>query len=264
MGIGNKKSIPASELRRRAEERLNAEAPEAGYPPSEVEAQRLLHELQVHQIELEMQNAELRQSRDDVETALEKYTDLYDFAPVGYLTLDRDGTVRAVNLTGAAILRFGRSRLLGRQFEHLVAASDRPVYAEYLRNVVGKRVKDTCEVALLKEGRHPFCVQIKAVAAVSGEGLRLAFIDISEQKQLQEDLALKVVQLEAALCKVKQLEGIIPICSYCKKIRDDKEIWHKLETYITEHSEAAFSHGICPDCFESAMGDVQEKKEMDG
>jgi len=58
-----------------------------------------------------------------------------------------------------------------------------------------------------------------------------------------------VRQLEEALATVKMLEGIIPICMYCKKIRDDEESWQQMERYITEHSSAEFSHGICPDCF---------------
>lgn len=66
----------------------------------------------------------------------------------------------------------------------------------------------------------------------------------------QRELEEKVVQLEAALSKVKQLEGIIPICMYCKKIRDEEQLWHQLEQYISEHSDAMFSHGICPVCFE--------------
>jgi response regulator RpfG family c-di-GMP phosphodiesterase len=68
---------------------------------------------------------------------------------------------------------------------------------------------------------------------------------VKEQRNL---LTQKNIELEAALARVKQLEGIIPICTYCKKIRDDKKSWHQLETYISEHSEAVFSHGACPDC----------------
>ena len=69
-------------------------------------------------------------------------------------------------------------------------------------------------------------------------------------KSAQLELANKVDQLEQALVNVKQLEGIIPICMHCKKIRDDEESWHQLERYISQHSEAHFSHGICPECFE--------------
>ena len=66
---------------------------------------------------------------------------------------------------------------------------------------------------------------------------------------LQEALAARVHDLENALSRVKRLQGLLPICSYCKKIRDDQNYWQQVEAYITEHSEAAFSHGICPDCY---------------
>lgn len=66
-------------------------------------------------------------------------------------------------------------------------------------------------------------------------------------------LARQKEELEAALAQVKKLEGIIPICMYCKKIRDDQSSWQQLEKYISEHSEAKFSHGVCPDCYEKAM-----------
>ena len=73
---------------------------------------------------------------------------------------------------------------------------------------------------------------------------------VKEQRNL---LMQKNDQLEAALAQIKRLEGIIPICSYCKKIRDDKNSWQQLEKYISEHSEALFSHGMCPDCVEEQM-----------
>jgi DNA-binding response OmpR family regulator len=67
---------------------------------------------------------------------------------------------------------------------------------------------------------------------------------------LQQNLAQRVVELQNALTMVKQLSGLLPICSYCKKIRGDDNYWQQLETYLSEHSEAQFSHGVCPDCFE--------------
>jgi DNA-binding response OmpR family regulator len=75
----------------------------------------------------------------------------------------------------------------------------------------------------------------------------------------QRDLLIKQKEdLEAALARIKRLEGTIPICAYCKKIRDDQQSWKQLETYISEHSEALFSHGICPDCYEMAMKEISE------
>jgi len=68
--------------------------------------------------------------------------------------------------------------------------------------------------------------------------------------ELQQSLADRLRDLEDALARVKQLQGLLPICSYCKKIRDDGNYWNQVETYISAHSGAQFSHGICPDCFE--------------
>ncbi|HET7750508.1 MAG TPA: response regulator transcription factor [Terriglobales bacterium] len=68
--------------------------------------------------------------------------------------------------------------------------------------------------------------------------------------ELQAALASRVAQLQDALSRVKQLQGLLPICSYCKRIRDDHDYWQQVETYMSEHSEATFTHGICPECYE--------------
>lgn len=91
--------------------------------------------------------------------------------------------------------------------------------------------------------------------------LPLRAVDLAEKslRESKAELTDKVALLEAALAKVKQLEGIIPICMYCKKIRNDQESWQQLEGYISEHSEAHFSHGICPDCFRKAYAEAEEE-----
>lgn len=71
--------------------------------------------------------------------------------------------------------------------------------------------------------------------------------------RLQQELQERVRQLEEALAQIKQLRGLIPICSYCKKIRDDKNYWHQVDTYLSNHSDATFSHGICPTCSETLL-----------
>jgi PAS domain S-box-containing protein len=182
--------IDRAELRRLAEERLK-ENKMAVPPPGKVEdALRLLHELQVHQIELEIQNDELRQARDEVESVLEKYADVYDFAPVGYFTLDRNGSISAANLTGSALIGVERSRLIGRNFSHLVVGKARSAFADFLAKVFTSQIKETCETVLQKEGNYPFFVQIEAVAADSGEEYRVAVIDITERKRAEDSLVL--------------------------------------------------------------------------
>jgi PAS domain-containing protein len=105
---------------------VQAGAPGA-LPQSLAETERLVHELHVHQIELEMQNRELREAQQALEDSRDRYAQLYDFAPVGYLTLDRAQCIAEINLTGAALLSVERARLLGQPFAHYVAAADRPI-----------------------------------------------------------------------------------------------------------------------------------------
>jgi sigma-B regulation protein RsbU (phosphoserine phosphatase) len=71
--------------------------------------------------------------------------------------------------------------------------------------------------------------------------------------ELQEALAGRVQELEDALSQVKQLQGLLPICSYCKKIRDEQNYWQRVENYLSEHTEMVFSHGICPDCYRTVV-----------
>ena len=75
---------------------------------------------------------------------------------------------------------------------------------------------------------------------------------------LQSKLAVRIHDLEAALKQVKQLRGLLPICMYCKKIRNDGDYWQQVETYISDHTEAEFSHGICPECYEKHINSQLE------
>jgi len=205
LGIDKDKSLStaAADLRRHAEERLQAKTAKRHPPRTEEEAQRLVHELEVYQIELEMQNAELRQASDELETMLEKYTDLYDFAPVGYFNLNRNGTIGAANLTGAGFFEIERSWLIGRRFADFIPAETRPAFAACLEKVFTSPTKEACEATLLREGNSPLFVQIEAVAAASGQECRIALIDITGRKQAAEALR-REKEAEEALRKLRQ------------------------------------------------------------
>ena len=172
-------------LRHRAEERLKEQHPESGPARTDGDTQRLVHELQVHQIELEMQNEELQHARDEMAAGLEKYTDLYDFAPVGYLTLDREGTIRGANLTSATLLGLERSRLVTRRFGLLVAGDGRPAFAAFLTRVFANQAREFCEVALLKEGRPPVEVRIEGAVAAAGQECEAVVTDITERNRIE-------------------------------------------------------------------------------
>jgi len=79
---------------------------------------------------------------------------------------------------------------------------------------------------------------------------------------LQERLANKVAELQATLDKVRQLRGLLPICSYCKRIRNDQNYWERVEVYVTEHTDAKFTHGICPTCLEAAKAEFDRQDEV--
>jgi len=197
-------STATAELRILAEESLHKLESNEGYLRNADETQRLLHELQVHRIELEMQNAELRQARNEVEKTLEKYTDLYDFAPVSYVTLDRNGDITTANLCGAGLLGVERSRLIGKCFGLLVLEAYRPVFSSFLDTVYTSLGKVVCEVALLTAGECPLYVQVEAMDNASGQECRLALIDISERKKTADDLrsyARRLVEMEEGLRK---------------------------------------------------------------
>ena len=199
MGIDSTQKPPLdSELRRRAEEQFEARAMAAHSTRSAEEAQRLVHELEVHQIELELQNGELRQAQDALECALDKYTDLYDLAPVGYLTLDREGAIGTANLTLAALLEMERGRLPGRRFGLFLVPSSRRVFRAFLDQVFSSRGKQTCEVELLIFSQGSNFVQIEARAAASGLECRAAVIDISQRRELRRQIEKQHAQLAAA------------------------------------------------------------------
>jgi len=169
----------AAELRRRAEDRFQTRERN---PQS---AQRLVHELKVHQIELEMQNEELREAREAMEALLEKYTDLYDFAPVGYLTLDQQGVICEANLAGASLLGMARSALMNRRFGHFVSSADLPNFDTFLQKAFSSKVRQGCDVTLKAEGRPPLEVELEAIAFESGQACRVAVTEITERKRAE-------------------------------------------------------------------------------
>src|SRR6266576_2186662 len=174
----------ATEVRRRAEASLRERHKDQ---KSNAGTRHLLHELEVHQIELETQNAELQNARDELETSLEKYTDLYDFAPVGYLSLNESGVILEANLTGAALLGVERARLINRRLPLLVAPTSRPDVLAFLRRVFAETGKQVCDAMLIREDGISFWGELCGSVAISPDGpgkwCRVAISDITERKR---------------------------------------------------------------------------------
>src|SRR5262245_59028840 len=138
-------------LRRRAEQRLRERR--ADYAGQSADPQRQLAELEVYQMELLMQNEELRETRGQLEVALEGYTELFDFAPIGYFVIDEKGHIRDANQAGAGLLGFGKERLVGRRFGQFVSLPHRESFANFLGMVEeSERVASECEIEVGGEG----------------------------------------------------------------------------------------------------------------
>jgi transcriptional regulator with PAS, ATPase and Fis domain len=178
----NRKLSPSTEaagMRRRAEARLRERRLGTSQARTEADTQRLVHELEVHQVELEMQNEELQKARDEATSALEMYSDLYDFAPMGYLTLDCEGTIREANLAAAGLLETERSRLLKQRFGRFVAVADRPTFRAFLTRVFKSQAREFCEVTLRKEGKPLVEVRIAGAVAAAGRECRVVLEDVT-------------------------------------------------------------------------------------
>jgi len=377
-------------LRRQAEKRLlKRDADLANIPLKDIN--ELIHELEVHQIELEMQNEELRQAQMDMEAERDKYTDLYNFAPVGYFSISEKGLILDANLMGTTMLGVERGKLTGRYFSQFISKDDQDVFYLHRRKLFKSKMKQTCELKISKKDGAEFYAQLESspvkdeagncssirfslsditerkqaemaliatkleiesivktvpdiiyrldphgrltfvsdsvkrygylpeeligtnvmkivypedraktihrikerrtgdrstksfetrlitknqtpvsfeVFIISAEGLYSpakfgpgAFLgtqgiarDIAERKRAEEEREKLISKLQEALDNIKTLKGLLPICANCKNIRDDKGYWNQIEAYINDHSDAEFSHSICPPCAEKLYG----------
>ncbi len=155
------------------------------------EMPKLIHDLQVHQIELEMQNEELRRIQSELENSRTKYVDLYDFAPVGYFTFNDNGLILNVNLTGAKQLAAERVRIIDTPFIHYVEREDRDAFYLHLRTTLNTGYRQNCELKLNNKKDSQFSARLESIRVRNPEGddvIRTSLTDITETKNLEYQL----------------------------------------------------------------------------
>jgi PAS domain S-box-containing protein len=179
------------DLRSRAE-KLLAEQPENFQKIPADDIRELINELQVHQIELEMQNEELRRAQTELEESQKRYLDLYHFAPVGYFTVGDNGLILEANLTGATMLGVERSALIGKPFYQFIAWEDRDIFYLHTRQLLEQGFRQTCELKIAKNDGTEFFGQLESMPVQdierNSKKLQTALIDITERKRAVEAL----------------------------------------------------------------------------
>ena len=150
----------------------------------------LIHELEVHQIELEMQNEELRRTQVELTESRNRYYDLYDFAPVGYFSLDQKGRILEVNLAGANLLGIERGSLIKKKFSQFIMPDSQDLFYMHQKKVFNTKAIQSQELQLKKENAAPCYVYLESIKSKDAKGnfalMRTAVIDITENKHLQE------------------------------------------------------------------------------
>ena len=189
--IGCTSKIPfGDQLRKKAEVQLEDEA--CVLPPTFAAeyAKKLIHELRVHETELEMQNEELRRVQNDLEITRSRYADLYDFAPVGYLTLNKHGQIDNLNLTAAMQLGIERVHLINKHFQYFVAQPDKKDFFSHLNGIFDKRKRQITEVRLTRKGGEQFHARLESIyiEGEDGAGLcRTNMSDVTLRKRAEEE-----------------------------------------------------------------------------
>jgi len=172
-------------LRQKAEERLRTSIQETNIPTTPEETAKLLHELRVHQIELEMQNDEVLRVHHELELAHARLFSLFDAAPVGYLTMDSKGQILETNSTATTMLGVGRTDLIGAPLTRFILPEDQDVFYHCRKLLADREATHTWDLRLIRAGAPPFWVHFEATLAPepSDGAVRLAMIDMTEQKK---------------------------------------------------------------------------------
>ncbi|PKL58567.1 MAG: hypothetical protein CVV33_10705, partial [Methanomicrobiales archaeon HGW-Methanomicrobiales-4] len=151
----------------------------------------IIHELQVHQIELEIQNEELKKAHQDLEDSRDRYIDLYDFAPVGYFSLTKETIISEVNLTGANMLGMVRYKLLNTRFRTYISLGNQPLWDSFIFTILNHNEQQTGEFELIRKDGAGFSARIEGIRVEKIDGsiqVRIAMSDVTQCKRVEKDL----------------------------------------------------------------------------
>lgn len=204
-------------------------------------------------VELESSETERARMREELRQSEEKYRTILEGMEDGYLVLDIAGNVTYINPSACRIIGYSADELKGMSYRKLVDEEGAGRMLRVFGNIYqsGNAESLVEHEFIKKDGTKVFAeFSISLIKDANGNPLGFCGIgrDITDRKHAEEERERLILELRDALSKIRILSGLLPICSSCKKIRNDDGYWEQLEVYISERSEADFSHGMCPEC----------------
>jgi len=196
---------------------------------------------------------ELAHCRHEASTAVHELHEFFDTSHDMFCFLDYNGYFRRLNPAWERTLGFSRAELMARPFIEFVHPDDRELTLDQNARVrAGDQAKGFENRYLCKDGSFRWFLWNATPQSIEQVIYSVAR-DITVRRQAEADRATLIKELEASLAEVSALQEILPICSYCRRIRDDEDYWHSVENYISRHTRSRFSHGICPRCMQTEV-----------
>jgi PAS domain S-box-containing protein len=210
--------------------------------------------------------------RKQVEMALQEseglYRTLIETSPDAIVLVDINTNFIMVNQMAVRLYGYQNAEeMIGKTFLNLIVPEERPRLFEHFKDTRQTGSNQILEHTSLKKDGSSFYAAVNASLIFDAQGRPKGIIaiirDITEHKRAEEEREKLIHELKDALGKIQTLSGLLPICSWCKKIRDDEGYWNQIETYIGDHSEAEFTHSICPECMKKHYPDFADNKNKE-
>lgn len=189
--------------------------------------------------------------QEHADDALSIVVDAINSSVGGMIITDIDGFIRFANTSFCKMFDYNIEEVIKKNAADIFSTKEVRTFSDVI-SIIDISKNDTEEFVVNNKDGLKMIVEVSASNVTDTSGIivgRMAsFVNITKRKEIEADRENLISKLQDAIDKIKVLKGIIPICANCKKIRDDKGYWNQIESYIKQHSEADFSHGICPDC----------------
>ncbi len=208
--------------------------------------------------ELEKQVREGRQAQLELQESKERLNAVLDTIQAGIVVIDaQTRVIVGANAAAGRMMGISEHKMLGHTCHEYICPAKQ---GQCLVLDGGCKFHNTEQQLVTADGRRvPILKTAASIMLVGREHLLENFVDITDRKRAEEEREALITELKAALAQIKTLSGLLPICSSCKKIRDDKGYWNQIESYIRDHSDAEFSHSICPECSEKLYPGLLKK-----